>query len=101
MLQRAGYREVSTTERVAEVRYADPGAWWAASWNQAPALFWEKIAEPDLQAARDRATALLEPLRAADGSLRRGLGFCYTRASTAAEPDVPGTANPSMKAGGR
>lgn len=83
MLRRAGYHEVATTEQVAEVRYASPGAWWAASWNQAPALFWEKIPEPDLQTARARAIALLEPLRAADGSLRRGLGFCYTRASTA------------------
>ena len=93
MLRRAGYREVSTTQRVAEVRYASPGAWWAASWNQAPALFWEKIPEPELQAARARAIALLEPLRAADGSLRRGLGFCYTRAST--------VANSSARAGAR
>ncbi len=67
-------------------RCDSPDAWWAASWNQAPALFWEQIPEPELRAARARATALLEPLRAADGSLRRGLGFCYTRATTAAEP---------------
>ena len=45
----------------------------------APALFWDKIPEPELRAGRARAVALLEPLRAPDGSLRRGLGFCYTR----------------------
>ena len=43
MLRRAGYRDIGTTQRVAEVRYASPDAWWEASWNQAPALFWEKI----------------------------------------------------------
>ena len=43
MLRRAGYRGIGTTQRVAEVRYASPDAWWEASWNQAPALFWEKI----------------------------------------------------------
>ena len=47
--------------------------------NQAPALFWEKIPARDLRAARARADALLEPLRAPDGSLRRALEFCYTR----------------------
>jgi SAM-dependent methyltransferase len=78
-----GSPDSCTTQRVAEVRYASPDAWWEASWNQAPALFWEKIPEPDLRAARARAVALLEPLRAPDGSLRRGLGFCYTRAATA------------------
>ena len=83
MLWRAGYRAVSTVQRVAEVRYASPDAWWEASWNQAPALFWEKIPEPELRTARARAVALLEPLRAPDGSLRRGLGFCYTRAAAA------------------
>ena len=46
MLRRAGYRGIGTTQRVAEVRYASPDAWWEASWNQAPALFWEKIPEP-------------------------------------------------------
>jgi len=80
MLRRIGYQDVSTRRQVAEVRYAGPDAWWAASWNQAPALFWEKIPEQDLRAARARAGALLEPLRAPDGSLRRGLEFCYTRA---------------------
>jgi hypothetical protein len=40
-----------------------------------------------------RAVALLEPLRAPDGSLRRGLGFCYTRAAAA----VSGPANPSAR----
>jgi len=79
MLRRSGYRDVSTRQQTAEVRYAGPDAWWAASWNQAPALFWEKIPEPELRAARARAGALLDPLRAADGSLRRGLRFCYTR----------------------
>jgi hypothetical protein len=83
MLRRAGYRGIGTTQRVAEVRYASPDAWWEASWNQAPALFWGKIPEPELRAARARAVALLEPLRAPDGSLRRGLGFCYTRAAAA------------------
>ena len=63
--------------------YASPDAWWEASWNQAPALFWDKIPEPELRAARARAVALLEPLRAPDGSLRRGLGFCSTRAAAA------------------
>jgi SAM-dependent methyltransferase len=76
-----------------DVVLASPDAWWEASWNQAPALFWDKIPEPDLRAARARAVALLEPLRAADGSLRRGLGFCYTRAAAA----VPGPANPSAR----
>jgi hypothetical protein len=52
----------------------------AASWNQAPAASWEKIPAPDLRTARGRAGALLEPLRTPDGSLRRGLEFCYTRA---------------------
>ncbi len=80
MLRRGGYRDVSTRQQVAEVRYAGPDAWWAASWNQAPALFWEKIPEPELRAARARAGALLDPLRAPDGSLHRGLRFCYTRA---------------------
>ncbi len=80
MLRRIGYQDVSTRRQVAEVRYAGPDAWWAASWNQAPALFWEKIPPRDLRAARARAGALLEPLRAPDGSLRRGLEFCYTRA---------------------
>jgi SAM-dependent methyltransferase len=79
MLRRADYRGIDTTQRVAEVRYASPDAWWEASWNQAPALFWEKIPEPDLRAGRARAVAL----RAPDGSLRRGLGFCYTRAAAA------------------
>jgi ubiquinone/menaquinone biosynthesis C-methylase UbiE len=79
MLRHSGYGDVSTRQEVAEVRYSGPDAWWAASWNQAPALFWAKIPEPDLRAARARAGALLGPLRAADGSLRRGLGFCYTR----------------------
>jgi hypothetical protein len=73
MLRRAGYRGIGTT--------------------QAPALFWEKIPEPELRAGRARAVALLEPLRAPDGSLRRGLGFCYTRAAAA----VPGPANPSAR----
>jgi SAM-dependent methyltransferase len=81
MLRRGGYRDASTRQEVAEVRYADPDAWWAASWKQAPALFWAPIPAADLRAARARAGTLLEPLRAADGSLRRGLGFCYTRAS--------------------
>jgi SAM-dependent methyltransferase len=93
MLRRAGYRGIGTTQRVAEVRYASPDAWWEASWNQAPALFWEKIPEPELRAGRARAVALLEPLRAPDGSLRRGLGFCYTRAATA----VSGPANSSAR----
>ena len=57
-----------------------------ASRNQAPAMFWETIPEPELRAARARAGALLEPLRAPDGSLRRGLGFCYTRASWPGTP---------------
>jgi hypothetical protein len=56
MLRRAGYRGIGTTQRVAEVRYASPDAWWEASRNQAPALFWEKIPEPDLRAGRARAS---------------------------------------------
>ncbi len=80
MLRLAGYRDVSTKREVAVVRYADPDAWWTASWNQAPALFWSDIGERDLRAARSRAGGLLEPLRAPDGSLRRGLEFCYARA---------------------
>ena len=81
MLRRAGYRDVSTRQQVAEVRYSGPEGWWAASWRQAPALFWEQIPARDLRTARARASALLEPMRAPDGSLRRGLVFCYTRAS--------------------
>jgi len=42
--------------------------------------FWEKIPERELRAARARAGALLDPLRAADGRLRRGLRFCRTPA---------------------
>ena len=80
MLRRGGYRDVRTRQQVAEVRYPSPDAWWAASWNLAPALCWATIPERDLRTARARAEALLEPLRAPDGSLRRRLGFCYTRA---------------------
>ena len=75
MLRRAGYRGIGTTQRVAEVRYASPDAWWEASRNQAPALFGEPAAGP--------AGSRCWSLRAPDGSLRRGLGFCYTRAAAA------------------
>ena len=54
---RRGYRGIGTTQRVAEVRYASPDAWWEASWNQAPALFWEKIPEPDPPPLCGRRTA--------------------------------------------
>ena len=94
MLRRGGYRDISTRQQVAEVRYSGPDAWWAASWNQAPAAGWEKIPAPDLRTARARAGALLEPLRAADGSLRRGLEFCYTRARVPSAPAAPPGCSP-------
>jgi ubiquinone/menaquinone biosynthesis C-methylase UbiE len=76
----AGYTAVHTVAEPVTTRYASPEHLWESCWTQAPRLVWQHIPAERRDAARDAAFALMDPIRAADGSYPRVRTTCYTTA---------------------
>ncbi len=81
MLASCGYEAVSTVMHSAETTYAGPGQWWAACLSSAPwAVSWRHIPGHRRETARRDAVALLDRLRAPDGTISRVLTYACTSA---------------------
>jgi SAM-dependent methyltransferase len=81
MLTGVGYRTPATAIHHVTMTYRTPDQWWGAARSQGPwAAAWRHIPADRLQAAREQAFALLEPLRADDGTVTRTLTFACTTA---------------------
>jgi ubiquinone/menaquinone biosynthesis C-methylase UbiE len=77
----AGFHTPATVLHDVTMTYRSPGQWWDAARSQGPwAAAWRHIPGDRLPAARQQAFALLEPLRAGDGTLTRTLTFACTTA---------------------
>jgi ubiquinone/menaquinone biosynthesis C-methylase UbiE len=75
-----GYTAVHTAAEPVTTRYASPEHWWESCWTQGPRLVWQHIPPDRRGVARDAAFALMDPIRAADGSYPRVRTTCYTMA---------------------
>ncbi|MBV9795920.1 MAG: methyltransferase domain-containing protein [Actinobacteria bacterium] len=81
LLAGAGLRHPASVTHPVTMTYTGPAQWWAAAQSQGPwAVAWRHIPAAALERARQQAFALLEPLRAADGTLTRTLTFACTSA---------------------
>jgi SAM-dependent methyltransferase len=86
MLAQAGYAAVSTVTEPCALHYQDPDQFWTSSWNQAPRVVWQHIPPAARDAARARAVAQMERLRAPGGTLTRTMTLGYTVARRSAGP---------------
>jgi ubiquinone/menaquinone biosynthesis C-methylase UbiE len=81
MLTGAGYHAPATVVHQVTMTYRTPAHWWDAARSQGPwAACWRHLPPDQLDAAQKEAFALLENLRAADGTLTRTLTFACTSA---------------------
>jgi len=70
--------EISTVAEAITTRYGSMEHWWASSLTQAPAIAWSQLPDGRRDDAKRNAFAVLEGLRASDGSLERTRTVCYT-----------------------
>ncbi len=81
MLSVAGYRSIATVTRSADVTYRTPEEWWdKCRWMGPWVTSWRHIPPDQLPAARAGAFAILDRIRAPDGSITRSLPFACTTA---------------------
>jgi SAM-dependent methyltransferase len=79
MLTGAGFHAPATVLHRVTMTYRSPAQWGEAARSQGPwAAAWRHIPPSRLEAAQQQAFALLEPLRADDGTLTRTLTFACT-----------------------
>jgi SAM-dependent methyltransferase len=87
MLAGVGYSDPATVIHPVTMTYSGPQQWWTAAQSQGPwAIAWRHIPPAALQLAQQQAFALLEPLRAPDGTVTRTLTFACTSTYKAADP---------------
>jgi hypothetical protein len=81
MLTACGFHAPATAIHQVTMTYCSPQHWWEAARSQGPwAVAWRHLLPGQLDAARKEASAVLENLRAADGTLTLTLTFACTSA---------------------
>jgi SAM-dependent methyltransferase len=81
MLTNCGLHTPSTAVHEVTMTYRTPARWWDAARSQGPwAVAWRHLPPDQLDAAQREAFALLDDLRADDGTLTRTLTFACTSA---------------------
>lgn len=88
MLTGAGFHATATVIHRVTMAYRTPEHWWEAARSQGPwAVAWRHLRPEQLESAQQEAFALLEPLRATDGTLTRTITFACTSARKTPGPD--------------